>query len=98
MISRENTLLHREISQDPQADLNIFCSLQLGDTGKVGVLPGLDHNLPMARQSSRSNQNIFQGMVICHIVQSMLTAKYKGLASAGYQRCRVPGDWVEKSG
>jgi hypothetical protein len=50
----------------------------------------------MARQSGRSNQNIFQGMIICHIVQKMLTAKYKGLASAGYQRCRVPGDWVER--
>ncbi|KUM57163.1 hypothetical protein ACN42_g10035 [Penicillium freii] len=49
----------------------------------------------MARQSGRSNQNNFQGMNICHIVQNMLTAKYKGLASAGYQHCRVPGDWVE---
>ncbi|KAJ5488414.1 hypothetical protein N7453_011868 [Penicillium expansum] len=44
----------------------------------------------MARQSGRLNQNIRQGVVICHI--------YKGLASAGYQRCRVPGDWVERSG
>lgn len=60
--------------------------------GKVGVLPRLDDNLPMASQSDRSNQNICQGMIICHIVQNMLTAKCKGLASAGYQRCRVPGD------
>ncbi|KAJ5207619.1 hypothetical protein N7449_001998 [Penicillium cf. viridicatum] len=28
----------------------------------------------MARQSGRSNQNIFQGMIICHIVQNMLTS------------------------
>ncbi|KAJ5788843.1 uncharacterized protein N7518_005854 [Penicillium psychrosexuale] len=26
---------------------------------------------------------------------NMLTIKDQGLASAGYQRCRVPGDWVE---
>jgi hypothetical protein len=42
----------------------------------------------MTRQSGRSNQNICQGMIICHIVQNMLTAKYKGLQldinAAGY--------------
>jgi hypothetical protein len=67
---------------------------------KFGVLPGLDDNLPMARRFGRSDWNIYQGMAICHIVKKlyvMLTAMYKGFASAGYQLCRVPGDWV-KSG
>lgn len=67
--------------------------------GKVGVSPGLDDNLPMARRWIWSFKlEHLPGDGHLPLSTNMLTVKDQGLASAGYQRCRVPGDWVERSG
>jgi len=64
---------------------------------KFGVLPGLDDNLPMPGRSGSWNQNICQGMVICHSpgLYVMLTTTYKGLGLQLERCCRVPGVWDE---